>query len=436
MTARVQRIGFVAQTGQPVRDLKREHLISAALLLPDNAAGYHLSERLTALYPERALLECDDHAFDVEDYARAGHCTIAHRQPPHSQRLHSWQGLKEGVVEHTQNSWLEVVWHDCRLDVLLVHWNGDPHYYILADDSTVATRFLETVCAWNAQPHGAVLVFQNGHWEKDADLLQAIRGAGFDNLVLREGLKAQILDDATRFFASQTTYETYGVPWKRGLLFAGPPGNGKTHAVKALVNALGQTCLYVKSFRTERGPDEYSMRAVFAQARLSAPCVLVLEDLDALVTERNRSFFLNEMDGFATNAGILTVATSNHPERLDPAIVRRPSRFDRTYRFDLPAVAAREIYVARWNESLKPEMRVGAATIAHVAVQTEGFSFAYLKELLLSAMMEWMATPLPGAMDRVIIAQIDLLREQMLTAAPAQVDTPYGGNNESQDKED
>ncbi len=95
--------------------------------------------------------------------------------------------------------------------------------------------------------------------------------------------------------------ERFGVPWKRGLLFAGPPGNGKTHTVKALANVLGQPILYVRSFRRAAGPDEYSMQAVFERARAAVPCVLVLEDLDALVTRENRSFFLNEMDGFAVN---------------------------------------------------------------------------------------------------------------------------------------
>ena len=65
----------------------------------------------------------------------------------------------------------------------------------------------------------------------------------------------------------------------------------------------------------------------------------------------NRSFFLNEMDGFAANGGILTLATSNHPERLDPAIVQRPSRFDRTYRFDLPAQRERAAYMRTGTRS-------------------------------------------------------------------------------------
>ena len=164
-------------------------------------------------------------------------------------------------------------------------------------------------------------------------------------------------------------------------------------------------------------PDEYSIRAVFERARASAPCILVLEDLDSLVTPTNRSFFLNELDGFAGNAGILTLATTNHPERLDPAIIDRPSRFDRKYPFDLPAVDERRVYVAQWNASLQPALRLSEAAAAQIAEQTEGFSFAYLKELFLSAMMRWIATAQPGTMEQVMGEQVDVLREQMVSTA-------------------
>jgi len=71
------------------------------------------------------------------------------------------------------------------------------------------------------------------------------------------------------------------------------------------------------------------MKVVFNQARLLAPCVLVLEDLDSLINDRNRSFFLNQLDGLEGNDGLLIIGTTNHFDRLDPGISTRPSRFDR-----------------------------------------------------------------------------------------------------------
>lgn len=71
------------------------------------------------------------------------------------------------------------------------------------------------------------------------------------------------------------------------------------------------------------------MTQVFGKARAEAPCVLILEDLDSLINDKNRSFFLNQLDGLENNDGLLVIGSTNHYDRLDPAITKRPSRFDR-----------------------------------------------------------------------------------------------------------
>jgi SpoVK/Ycf46/Vps4 family AAA+-type ATPase len=71
------------------------------------------------------------------------------------------------------------------------------------------------------------------------------------------------------------------------------------------------------------------MSQVFRKARAEAPCVLILEDLDSLINDSNRSFFLNQLDGLENNDGLLVIGSTNHYDRLDPAITKRPSRFDR-----------------------------------------------------------------------------------------------------------
>jgi AAA+ superfamily predicted ATPase len=209
------------------------------------------------------------------------------------------------------------------------------------------------------------------------------------------------------------------VAWRRGILLLGPPGNGKTHAVKALVNAVDRPCLYVRSFRSAHTADESNMETVFVRARSAAPCILVFEDLDALITEENRAFFLNELDGFESNAGILTLATTNHPERLDPAIIDRPSRFDRKYTFDLPGRTERAAYIDAWNARLEPELRLSSDGVQQIADATDGFSFAYLKELLVAASIRWMVTQQTGTMDAIALEQaLALGRDVTRGAAP------------------
>jgi ATP-dependent 26S proteasome regulatory subunit len=143
---------------------------------------------------------------------------------------------------------------------------------------------------------------------------------------------------------------------------------------------------------------------------------VVLEDLDSLIDDENRAFFLNELDGFAANTGVVVLATTNHPEKLDPAILDRPSRFDRKYYFNLPARPERLAYITSWNGSLEQELRLSESSLAKLAEATDGFSFAYLKELFLSSMMHWMAQGGNERMDRLILSRVAVLREQMISA--------------------
>ena len=90
----------------------------------------------------------------------------------------------------------------------------------------------------------------------------------------------------------------------------------------------------------------------------------------------------------ADNAGILTIATTNHPERIDDAILNRPSRFDVKYNFTLPDAPLREEFAAKWLAKVNAlaantgvEFTTPEATAAEVAEKTEGWSFAFLKEL-------------------------------------------------------
>lgn len=87
---------------------------------------------------------------------------------------------------------------------------------------------------------------------------------------------------------------------------------------------------YVKliQFQGWKG-EEGAMADVFNQARQVSPACLILEDLDSLINDRNRSYFLNQLDGLDSNNGLLIIGTTNHFDRLDPGLSSRPSRFDR-----------------------------------------------------------------------------------------------------------
>ena len=396
-------------------DLKE--LITEALYLPSDSIAYFVSRELSRLYSDKVIIEGAFYSFDLVSYARAELCSIVGVSTVFNKYRIDWAASGKEFIDEPENGWFNVLWCGRLLDVFFVTWTSEGcrerHHWIIAEDRKVAEDFLRAVCDWSTEVRGEILVFDGGYWYKDPELFDAIKSAGFDNLTLPAELKREIQEDFANFFAARDMYERNRIPWKRGVLLIGPPGNGKTHTVKALINQTKQPCLYVKSFKSCWGTDHDRIRDVFKRARRTTPSIVVLEDLDSLIDKENRAFFLNELDGFAANTGVVVLATTNHPEKLDPAILDRPSRFDRKYYFNLPAPPERLAYLVSWNESLQPELKLSEPTLPKLVKVTDAFSFAYLKELFLSSMMQWMADGGSGRMDALMMGRVTALREQM-----------------------
>lgn len=398
-----------------------DDLLARALELPPYAIGYTLSRQLALLRPYATIVEGDDTDFQLEPFLRAGKAHVIQRVV-HTQAHTAFHGPGKGIYRGVRTGWLRLQWGEVEIEVVLVPWkdgfcNSD-HFWIIAPSEPLADAFFIEVCEWHHAVRDEVMVFDGGHWSKSAELFQNIRKASFDNLVLPGTMADELQRDFEAFFDSRALYERYGVPWKRGVIFIGPPGNGKTHTVKALLNHLGQPCLYVKSFDAQYTTPHDNIRQVFERARNTTPSILVLEDLDSLITPASRSFFLNELDGFSANTGILFLATTNYPERLDASIMERPSRFDRKLHFDLPGRVERTRYLQLWNRTVEPATRLSDDEIDSLAARTKGFSFAYLKELILSSLMSWIRGPRNQSIARDMSQQLEALREQMRTEPP------------------
>lgn len=394
-----------------------DNLFSTALSQSVSVISYTVSKELASLFPDRYVLEAEPADFDLEAFQKAGHCATTLKGTIHNQIETSWHGAEYPLYFQPKQAWHAVGWQNHEIEVVRLTWSSGycdkTAYWIVAASREIAEQFFFAVCQWSSEVRGEVLVFEQGYWQKSQALFDAIQRASFDQIVLAGGLKETIREDFARFFSSQATYERYGVPWKRGALLIGPPGNGKTQTVKAIIKSMNVPCLYVKSFSGDRADGHINVRQVFDRARKTTPCFLVLEDLDSLVNAKNRSFFLNELDGFASNTGIVVLATTNHPEKLDPAILNRPSRFDRKYHFNLPEAAERSAYLDLWNGGLEPDLMLTKEGISAAAEATDAFSFAYLKELMLSSIMAWMNGAERVLMDSVVLEQAELLRDQM-----------------------
>ncbi|KAF1842241.1 P-loop containing nucleoside triphosphate hydrolase protein [Cucurbitaria berberidis CBS 394.84] len=273
------------------------------------------------------------------------------------------------------------------------------NHYILTKMEHKVDALIKEATTWSAQLHNEVWVFDGGYWQKSAELYASVQNASWDSVILNEGMKKSLIADVENFFDGQDTYQKLKVPWKRGIIYYGPPGNGKTISIKAMMHSLYQRgvdgdsrlavpTLYVRTLSSFAGP-EFAIKQIFAKARQEAPCYLVFEDLDSIVSDSVRSYFLNEVDGLRSNDGILMVGSTNHLDRLDPGISKRPSRFDRKYYFPNPSYDERAQYAKFWQGKLEEnnDLDFPDKLCAKIAEITDKFSFAYMQEAFVASLL-------------------------------------------------
>ena len=296
----------------------------------------------------------------------AGPPIVEYQYIPPSHRLFGDGDLEESV------NWgrYDLVYENEPFYLYLARWpegNSEQTAEFVLHKPTGETQTAETsknlvrnlllrACKWQQELRNEVWVFDQGYWQKDKNSWQGMQKANWDDVILPHNLKSSLRGDVNSFFKSKATYEDIGIAWKRGIIVYGPPGNGKTTTIKAIMKEIYHSLpmspiptLYVRSL--SYGGEQLAMKMVFEKARSLAPCLLVLEDLDSLITPMNRSFFLNQMDGLDDNNGILVIGSTNHLNLLDPGIMARPSRFDRKYEFGLPGIGygGRPTYVEYWK---------------------------------------------------------------------------------------
>ncbi|RYG45387.1 ATP-binding protein [bacterium] len=397
--------------------MTRREILNTVLNAPPDAIVRTLFEAVRTHFPDWHIAE--DYGVDLERFARKNDLPFSPiEEAGIDQQIFHYRGKAH---TETFQGWHLLEWGSETYELVVLTTRGshgkNRDTFLIGRTAEAIARLVEAVAEWAREDRGSVLTFEEGCWKTSEELRETVQSTRFESLVLAGDLKERIRGDISSWLEAKETYERFGIPWKRGLILVGDPGNGKTHAVKAIANEFDLKVLYVRSFSCEHASDQANIANVFKRARESAPCLLVLEDLDTLVTPKNRSFLLNEMDGFASNAGILTIGTANSPEKLDPALADRPSRFDRRYVFDRPALSERESYLRLFTERLDPALRLDDAA-AEVALVTEGYSFAYLKELVLSGMMAWISGGRDGRFADALLAQAETLGIQMKNEPP------------------
>src|SRR5688572_25717318 len=216
----------------------------------------------------------------------------------------------------------------------------------------------------------------------------------FDDVAGQEEAKAE-LQEVISFLKNADAFTKVGARIPRGLLMVGPPGTGKTLIAKALAGEAGVSFMAVSGSDFSApliGIAKGRVSKLFEQARKKAPCLIFIDEIDAIGRKRgggggsaaDREFestlnqLLVEMDGFNTTAGVIVIGATNRVDVLDAALLR-PGRFDRQVHIGLPDITGREAILGVHARNVK---LAACVDLGSVARGTPGFSGADLSNLL------------------------------------------------------
>ncbi len=222
---------------------------------------------------------------------------------------------------------------------------------------------------------------------------------------------AELID----FLKQPKKFQSMGARIPKGVLLVGPPGTGKTLLAKAVAGEANVPFYYISGSDFVElfvGVGASRVRDMFKQAKHNAPCLIFIDEIDAVGRQRGAGLggghdereqtlnqLLTEMDGFGANEGIIIIAATNRPDVLDPALLR-PGRFDRQITVNLPDVKGREEILevhARGKKFAK------SVNLANIAKRTVGFSGADLENLLNEAAL----LAVRRGKDKITMAEID-----------------------------
>ena len=220
--------------------------------------------------------------------------------------------------------------------------------------------------------------------------VQSTQGIHFSDVAGEDEAK-ESLAEIGDYLHNPKKYSDAGASMPKGILLVGPPGTGKTMLAKAVAGESNVPFFSISGSEFVEmfvGMGASKVRDLFRQAKEKAPCIVFIDEIDAIGQKRNSGInggndereqtlnqLLTEMDGFESNNGVMILAATNRPESLDPALTR-PGRFDRRVPVELPDLAGREAILRVHAKKIKMADDVDLHTIARMAAGASGAELA------------------------------------------------------------
>jgi predicted AAA+ superfamily ATPase len=195
-----------------------------------------------------------------------------------------------------------------------------------------------------------------------------------------------ILTDINNFWERQHKYKQYNFIHKRGILMYGDPGCGKSGIIQLISQKLIERNGIVINVKDQEDLESFSsFIGTFRKVEPNRFIVVILEDIDSIAGESGyqTSKLLNILDGVKQIEGVVYIATTNYPEKLQERITNRPSRFDRRYKVELPNADIRRTYI----KNKLTDNDLSGINIEEWVEKTEGMSLSHLKEVVISVIV-------------------------------------------------
>ncbi len=267
-----------------------------------------------------------------------------------------------------------------------------------------------------------------------AKLNEENRKVTFDSVAGLDEEKEEV-QELIDFLKNPKKFQKMGARIPKGVLLVGPPGTGKTLLARAVAGEANVPFYFISGSDFVElfvGVGASRVRDMFKQAKNNAPCLIFIDEIDAVGRQRGAGLggghdereqtlnqLLTEMDGFGANEGIIIIAATNRPDVLDPALLR-PGRFDRQITVNLPDVKGREEIL---KVHAKGKTFARNVNLANIAKRTVGFSGADLENLLNEAAL----LAVRRDKDKITMAEIDEAHDRVLMG-PAKKSKKYTEN--------